>query len=200
MKKILLILAILMPLVSFSQTKKGASHKKKATTTAVKTEAKPQKVTPSFTMPLFIFDSEGGLSTEDGKEFMVYELEGWSQKELYDKVVLGISQLFTYPDKVMTKVENELITVNGYESNAFKWGKGYYTSYYYTVKFLFKEGKIRVEPSIRGYEGNNGMANVAMWMRTQGNYNEVKPKFEESINALIYSFLLKSFDTSNDDW
>ena len=57
-------------------------------------------------MPLFIFDSEGGLSTEGGKEFMVYELDGWSQKELYDKVILGISQLFTYPDKVMTKVEN----------------------------------------------------------------------------------------------
>lgn len=199
MKKILLILAILIPLVSFSQTKKGTSLKKKATTTAVKTEAKPQKVIPSFTIPSFIFDSEGGLSTEDGKVFMVYELEGWSQKELYDKVVLGISQLFTYPDKVMTKVENELITVNGYESSAFKWSS-IYVSYYYTVKFLFKEGKIRVEPSIRGYEGNSGMANVAMWMRTQGNYNEVKPKFEESINALIYSFLLKSFDTSNDDW
>lgn len=199
MKKQLLICLVMIPMLSYSQVKRAGGVKKSTPTRIVKNQ-QAQKAQPFFTEPQFKFSSMADLSTADGKDFVVYELEGWKQKELYDKMVLGISKLFTYPDKVMTKVENELVTVNGYEGDAFSWGKGYFVSYYYSLKFQFKDGKIRVDPVIRGYEGNRGMASVSQWMTTQGNYNEVKPKFEKAINSLIYMFLQKSFDTSNDDW
>lgn len=198
MKKLLLICLVMIPMLSYSQAKKVNGARRTTPTRTVK-KTQVEKAKPIFTIPSFNFSSMGNLSTSEGKEYVVYELEGWKQKELYDKMVLGISKLFTYPDKVMTKVENELITVNGYESEAFRWSV-IYVSYYYSIKFQFKDGKIRIDPVIRGYEGNRGMASVSQWMSTQGNYNEVKPKFESAINNLIYMFLQKSFDTSDDDW
>ena len=199
MKKVILICMVMLPMMAFSQAKKTVVRKPAPKTTTKKVVT---KATPSFTTPSFKFDSYGGLATDDGKEYVVYELQGWKQSELYNKMVLGISNLFTYPEKVMSKVDNELITVNGFESSAFTWGKNdHAVSYYYTLKFQFKDGKIRVDPIIRGYDHySKGCTPVEGWMRTQGNYQEVKPKFEKAINNLIYTFLQKSFDTKNDDW
>ena len=198
MKKLFLLFMVLLPIATFSQVKKTGARKPAAKTMAPKVV---KEATPSFTTPSFIFDSFGGLATADGKEYVVYELRGWKQSELYNKMVVGISKLFTYPEKVMTKVDNELITINGFERNAFTWGGNYSVSYYYTLKFQFKDGKIRVDPTIRGYDHyRDGCSPVYGWMKTQGNYQEVKPKFENAINNLIYLFLQKSFDKKNDDW
>lgn len=189
-------LAILI-LVSFSlfvtpQITKAQSNKKVA---GKSISSNLQK----FKKPNFLFSKDAYYYTADSKNYIVYEVKGYSQKALYNKVLLGISKLFKNPEKVISKFENEFITINGYNGDCVKYSTLWF-SYTYSIKIQFRDGKIRVDaPIITGSGSGDIRSNTAGWIKTQNNYNEVKPYFESSMNDLIMLFLNNSF-FQNDDW
>lgn len=194
MRNVFVILALLVSITGFAQTKR----------TGVKIVAKAptEKVVPTFSMPNFKFKSNATFTTGSDKEFIVYEAIGYKQSELYNSMLLGISKLFKNPDKVLTKVENELITVNAITDYCINYSK-YVYAFSYTIQFQFKDGKIRVDtPIVNAFIPTSGehKSNVAGWISTQGNYNEVKPGFEKGINTEIYTFLMKSFSKEDTEW
>lgn len=173
---------------SFSQTKGKVTPK-----------SKTEKIAPTFAKANFLFSKDATYYTEDGKNYIVYDAKGYTQKELYNKVLLGVSKLFRNPDKVITKFENEFITINGYNSDCVKYSNLWF-SYTYSVKIQFKDDKIRIDtPLITGSGSDEIRSNTEGWIKTQENYNEVKPYFESSMNDLINAFLDSSFLT-NEDW
>lgn len=199
MKKILLFLVLLVPLAGFAQSKKVGTKRTPSSRTVATLQ---KKVAPSFSMPTFQFNSNATFTTGTDKEFIVYEAIGYKQSELYNAMLLGISKLFKNPDKVITKVENELITVNAMTDYCINYSK-YAYAFSYTIKFQFKDGKIRVDtPIVNAFIPTSGkhLDNVAGWIRTQGNYSEIKPGFETGINSEIYTFLTKSFSKEDTDW
>lgn len=195
MKKILLFIAFIIPLTASAQTKRTIATKKVTTT-------QQKKVMPTFSMPTFHFNPDATFTTSTENEYIVYEAVGYKQNELYDAMLLGISKLFKNPDKVLTKVENQLITVNAISDYCVHYSK-YVYAFSYTIKFQFKDGKIRVDtPIVNAFIPTSGehKDNVAGWIRTQKNYNEVKPGFEKGMNSEIYTFLTKSFSKEDTDW
>lgn len=198
MKKLLLLLALVIPMVGFSQSKKTRTDKSAKTQKVTS----PQKEFPTFSKPTFKFNSDATFTTGTDKSFIIYEASGYTQNELYSAMLLGISKLFKNPDKVLTKVDNELITVNAITDYCVKY-HNYVYAFAYTIQFQFKDGKIRVDtPIVNAFIPTSGehKSNVSGWIRTQDNYSEVKPGFEKGINTEIYNFLTKSFSKEDTDW
>lgn len=194
MRKVLIFFVLLVSVTGFAQTKRTVVKKVAKTPT--------EKVTPTFSKPNFQFKSNATFTTGSDKEFIVYEAIGYKQSELYNSMLLGISKLFKNPDKVITKVENELITVNASTDYCINYSK-YVYAFSYTIQFQFKDGKIRVDtPTVNAFIPTSGehKSNVAGWISTQGNYSEVKHGFEKGINTEIYTFLMKSFSKEDTDW
>lgn len=90
-------------------------------------------------------------ANDTSKHFIVFDLPGKSQAELYSASLTYMTSNYVSPKDVISKVENEVLTVNGYEPGAIK-NTSLQTPFdmNYTVVFKFKDGKIKVEdPTFR---------------------------------------------------
>ena len=96
-----------------------------------------------------------GLKLENEAEFLVYDIENKSKENIYNNVLLYISQKYVSPKDVISKFENESITINAItdikvgETNAGgkllkSWNSPIYGSLNYTISILFKDNKLRV--------------------------------------------------------
>lgn len=106
-----------------------------------------------------------GFVSNDNSDFTVVDVPNIKQKELYKNVLNGINSMYSNPQKGLNVVEGESISFTVYEENALPvrhsaggFGKGNYKyDLSYTLSFLFKDGKIRINsPSFecrRWYEG-----------------------------------------------
>lgn len=106
-----------------------------------------------------------GFVSLDSKEFTVVDVPNIKQKDLYKNVLNALNTIYRNPEKGLSVVEGESISLTAYEENALKVrhssggiGKGNYKyDLSYTLTFLFKDGRIRINsPDFecrRWYEG-----------------------------------------------
>ena len=90
------------------------------------------------------------VSLKDSSSYVIIPIEGFSKKELFDKMMLGLNNVYMDISKVVSTVGNDAITVNAYhqiESSPFKLGEVYYhvTGFNCRFSFKFKDGKLRVD-------------------------------------------------------
>ncbi|MDD4190394.1 MAG: DUF4468 domain-containing protein [Mangrovibacterium sp.] len=98
----------------------------------------------------FVLTSQGFTNDNDPqKDFLVYDFEGKSQNELYTKVLSFVTSTYRSPQDVISKVENEMVTINGIQPK--KIGNGFFTwDLNYTVTIRIKDDKIRIDaPSFK---------------------------------------------------
>ena len=102
-----------------------------------------------------MFIGDKGFLTRDGKDFAVIHIEGFSQKELFQKMMLGLNDIYMDVDKVVTKIEYDAITVNAYNEFSkygdpftFKGTNKRMDGFNYRFSFKFKEGKLRIDSPI----------------------------------------------------
>ncbi|MFR3058347.1 DUF4468 domain-containing protein [Phocaeicola coprophilus] len=180
MKKLFLILLAMFPIIAFSQNKAN-----------------------------FIFKSDAAYHSADGNRFIVFEYPNMSKNELFNKIYLSASKLYTNPDKVISKVDGELISLHGISGNCIKWGQWSYFSVEYVIKFQFKDNKIRVDvPEIVNFYNDDGRSygSPLGWLRTQRIFTEEKTTdkeivikgFEDAVNDVINSVLYNAFNDDND--
>src|SRR5690606_30506187 len=62
-------------------------------------------------------------STDHSSLYVVVDMAGKDQESLYKDALLAISSFFRSPKDVISTVENEMITVNGYQSKAIRRNK-----------------------------------------------------------------------------
>src|SRR5690606_15292060 len=78
------------------------------------------------------------------------EFPNQSGSQLYASVLSALSQVYNSPKDVVSRVENKSITVSAAESDAIRRNKLHVFDIDYSVTFLFKNGKIRIDaPSIK---------------------------------------------------
>ena len=122
----------------------------------------------------FELTSQGFISKSDQKNYIVIDVPGKTQSELYTNVLTAISSMYKDPKKVLSVVKNESITLNGYTKNGLTIKEklnpiqiGKSTMKYdisENITILFKDGKMRFNsPSFevrRWFEGgyNSGWA------------------------------------------
>ena len=114
----------------------------------------------------FTLTPQGFLSA-DQKEYVVIDMPGIKQPDLYKKVFSALTTIYNNPKEALSVVDGESITISGYEKNAIisKWRGSpihiskstYKYDLEYSLSILFKDDKIRFNrPSFtckRWYEG-----------------------------------------------
>ena len=96
----------------------------------------------------FSLSSDGTFSTKDKKNYTVVEFEGKTAQELYNMIKANVLTLYNSPQNVLNEIEPTNITIRAVSNvlyGTFGFGSGF-TEYSakYTLVFLFKDGKIRV--------------------------------------------------------
>ncbi len=106
-----------------------------------------------------------GFVSNDDSDFTVVNVPNVKQKDLYKNVLNAINSMYSNPQKGLNVVDGESISLTAYEENALPvrhsaggFGKvNYKYDLSYTLSFLFKDGKIRINtPTFecrRWYEG-----------------------------------------------
>ncbi|MBC7655085.1 MAG: DUF4468 domain-containing protein [Oligoflexus sp.] len=111
----------------------------------VGTKAQTFKLTP-----------EGFVSVADpAKNYAVFEYSGKNAAELYKSSLLYFNAFYVSPKDVISTVEGESITINGFSEKTVR-QNGTATPFdiNYTITFLFKDGKIRINsPSFNATTG-----------------------------------------------
>lgn len=83
-------------------------------------------------------------------EYIVYEIDSVSSKDLFEKTKQWIGESYVNPDEVLKfEIENEKIRFNGYQKNQFSVTSVGITSFYdarYSIEVSFKDSKIRFKP------------------------------------------------------
>jgi len=89
-----------------------------------------------------------GIGIDSLKAFVVLKIPVKKKNELYTNVLVYLNSIYSYPEKVLNTVENEVIIINGL-TKSIKDKSGLYDYVLnYRIDLKFKDGKIRIEPSI----------------------------------------------------
>lgn len=193
-----IILTFLTLLFFASNT--SAQKPKRSRIAKVTTTAQVAKKVPETKSPGFILASDLNFTTEDGKSFVVYDAPGYTQKELYNAVLVGLAKIYKYPDKVLSTVDPSLIKINAITAPCINYYSSYNQAVTFSMDIQFKDGKIRFDvPVIGQYEGNNGMADAKQWINFQGLYSKAKEGLEPEMNNLVMQIIQSSF-TKDNDW
>ena len=118
----------------------------------------------------FELTSEGFKAKVDQKNYIVIDVPGKTQSQLYKNVLSALSSMYKDPNKVLSGVKDESITLNGYAKNALSIKEklnpmqiGKSTIKYdisENITILFKDGKMRF---------NSPSFEVRRWV--EGGYN-----------------------------
>ena len=96
-----------------------------------------------------------GLKFENDATFLVYDIENKAKETIYNNILLYVSQKYVSPKDVISKNENESITINAIadivvgETNVGgklikSWNSPIQGRLNYTIAILFKDNKLRV--------------------------------------------------------
>ncbi|WP_326983207.1 DUF4468 domain-containing protein [Chryseobacterium sp. MYb264] len=149
-----------------------------------------------------------GFVSKENLDYTVVEVPGAKQQELYDNVLKSINSLYSNPKNGLTLVPGQAITLAAYKNRGLKTSGGISGIYYdvdYTLSFLFKDGKIRINgptfsAETMNYNGTVNKMNVKKFYfksngepRGEKNHQIVNSYF----NDLIKSILEKSANINN---
>ena len=158
-----------------------------------------------------------GFVSNDNSDFTVVEVPNVKQKDLYKNVLNAINSLYKNPQKGLSVVEGESISITAYEEEVLPVklsnGLGKTIRKYdlsYKITFLFKDGKIRinspdfeakryVEGTYRGASGWSGDEWVTLKLTKVGKSklylfeDNGKVRFEDAYTGLnnYFNSLLK---------
>jgi hypothetical protein len=99
---------------------------------------------------------DGNFTTPDGKDYDVAEFEGKDATDLFEMVNKHVALVYRSPKDVESNINDKIISIYGYARNCtiISWGIKMYLSFHYSLKFQFKDGKIRIEvPVLFDMEG-----------------------------------------------
>ncbi|WP_155642483.1 hypothetical protein [Tannerella forsythia] len=153
------------------------------------------------------------VNESDGKKFAILSFEGISKNDLYAKTLIGITKIYNSPKDVISKVEGDMISVNGIRQDCinYPWlfGSRIIFSIDYVLQFQFKDGKVRVEAPVitRCYNYQYQPDKLEYWIKAQKLFKngEPNPKRKDVINDIntaaneIINNILKNLDENSDE-
>ncbi|MCI6490776.1 MAG: hypothetical protein MSA28_01420 [Prevotella sp.] len=214
MEKILLFLALLLPLATFAQTKRTTTRSVKTgrTTSKVATPVKKINLDYQVFQVSFVENNKSlkleGDSVNAG--YVVFTAPGYSQKELYQKIILGLNNIYTDIDKTVTKIEYDAITINAYDMPEYGMFQARYwdlpqrlNRFKYRISIKIKDGKVRVDsPTVSSVWTSSFIGNDT----SMTDFKEVA-KYVDALDIInrmdiiLKRILQESFgESQNSDW
>lgn len=158
--------------------------------------------------------TKDGLTVIDSdKDYIVYEFQGKSKEDLYTSVLKTLTVKYNSAKDVLSKVENEALSINGLENNYLKGKKALgiqeVWSLSYNLNIHFRDGKIKIDAPIisfpENYEGRNlhlskgGIGRVAIFKNGKLKEEDIKRQIEDFFNNLV-SEIKHGVENEKDDW
>lgn len=157
---------------------------------------------------------EGNFTTQDGKDYDVAVFEGQNATELFEMVKKHVSLAFRSPKDVESNVDDKIISIYGYAPRCTYFtapGIKFYLSFHYSLKFQFKDGRIRIEvPGLYEMEGS-AWENLQKTFRAKGIFSKNgvlsdNPKKRQTVTMLedyfndLINRIINGDSKSNEDW
>nr|DAP46221.1 MAG TPA: protein of unknown function (DUF4468) [Caudoviricetes sp.] len=156
------------------------------------------------------------VNSSDGKNFVVIPFDGKTKDELYSETLVAVTKLYNSPKDVISKVEGEVISINGISQNCVvlkaMMGIKVAFSIQYVLQFQFKEGKLRVDAPVISRFFSDTAADISPfsgWLEAQSVFKKGKanPKkqgtiddFNNTLNGLINNIISNMGNKSEDNW
>ncbi|WP_071146723.1 DUF4468 domain-containing protein [Bacteroides ihuae] len=156
------------------------------------------------------------LNHDDKKNYVVIPFEGKTKEDLYSKVLVAINKAYNSPKDVISKVDGEILSVNGVIQDCvllrgIMGSKSFY-SIQYVLQFQFKDAKVKVDaPVIVRFFSDDKPNNIFLprWLKAEkvfknGKQNYLKQEiingFNKPLNNSIKNILSNMDDKQEDDW
>ncbi|MBO7294240.1 MAG: DUF4468 domain-containing protein [Bacteroidaceae bacterium] len=154
---------------------------------------------------------ENGLFLSGGKPYIVIEMPGQTKAELYKQILVNVSYCYKSPNDVISSIENEVISINGYEDTFWGMktlGQWIYLDAKYVIKIHFKDGKVRVDSPIVSDIGpyNNdfeGRIKFDKVFKKDGSINPKRQRNVDESNNYFNNLIERFFNTpvsNEEDW
>lgn len=175
----------------------------------------------------FVLKPEG-LLTSDGKDYIVHEVPGKTQAELYKLCKNSLFHIYNSAKDVMSENENESISIMGTstndvydERNIFGQNTKYYVNVSYKFTIMFKDGRMRISAPkvVKAYQyskengttdfifgcGTNYASGPHYIFKKNGEERtayDYKRTYEEFANNLVNAIIngLKKIEEPVEDW
>lgn len=207
MKKIIITIVLLLGVVVnmyAQQTKRNATVKN------INQTQKPLTKKKSIKIEDFKLEYDNGyrfIGTENN--YVILYAPGYTNSELYSKMLIGLNDFYTDIDKVATKIDNHAITINATTKpgKTLLIPKKSNSSVYeieeihYRLSFKFKNDKVRIDlPIVKSLVGSDiiykSRETIDLQLLILKDYIDILPTIQSIINQIIRS----SYDTQNEDW
>ncbi|OJW53653.1 MAG: hypothetical protein BGO55_00800 [Sphingobacteriales bacterium 50-39] len=110
----------------------------------------PGQTTPRTT-PSFVLTPSGFRDASDSSnDYLIISIPGQKKADLYKSVLLYAQKKFVNPKNVISEVQDESVTLNGFAVDAIGRNALHLFNIDYTINFEFKDEKIRIQaPSFK---------------------------------------------------
>ena len=156
---------------------------------------------------------DGNFTTQDGKDYDVAIFEGKNATELFDMVRKKLLWL-SVRQKMLKAVNDKIISIYGYAPQCTFFtapGMKFYLSFHFSLKFQFKDEKIRIEaPALYEMEGS-AWPTLQKTFKAKGIYSKDgvlsdNPKKRQTVTMLEEYFndllnrIINGDAKANEDW
>lgn len=169
----------------------------------------------------FVLSPDGIVTTNpEDPNYLVYDYPNFTQKELYEKVLMAIGEIFTSPKDVLSTVQDKQISILCNIKNGVQRTKFHPFDVKFKLVFEFKDNKIKVnapvverittmtvahkfqEMFIRKSVLPLGGTEFTIYnMKGKLKNEKAKETLEYTVNATVFTILAKVVDKAvNNDW
>lgn len=167
----------------------------------------------------FELTPNGLVDQSTKKDFIVKDFPGKSAVDLYNKSLVSITSIYKSPNTVASKVEGEIINVNGTGTITVKRVMNFDYIIEYNLIIRFKDGKVRFDSplisSIYTFNGYNkkcyiditgsdakDMGSTIHVFKSNGEIKQEKIKndIEKCFNAIFYKIISDINGGVDNDW
>lgn len=156
----------------------------------------------------------GNFTTQDGKDYDVVVFEGKDATELFEITKKHVALTFRSPKDVESNIDDKIISIFGYAPKCTFFtapGIKFYLSFHFTLKFQFKDGKIRIEVPVLSEMEGSAWPTLQKTFRAKGIFSKdgvlsENPKKRQTVTMLedyfndLINRIINGDAKSNEDW
>ncbi|KAA5262286.1 DUF4468 domain-containing protein [Bacteroides faecis] len=202
MKKALLPIVILLGIIGICKAQNKELELKPIKITSGQSDKQNQIKSPVY----FILCGNGSCMAKDLlHDFIIEEYHNQTAKEIYNNILMVVTSMYKSPKDVINKVENKMITVDGFIEYAgirkaqYKDRK---VSISYRLQFDFKDGKMSIKAPviIDAYEEDKNIGDFPFYMKEVlwGIADDTVQEIQKKLNNVISLIIFQSRTIKND--
>ena len=157
---------------------------------------------------------EGNFTTQDGKDYDIVTFENKKDTTLFNMVKKNVALAFRSPKDVESNIDDKIISIYGYAPKCTFFtapGMKFYLSFHFSLKFQFKDGKIRIEVPVLSEMEGSAWSTLQKTFKAKGIFDKrgvlsENPKKRQTVAMLedyfndLINRIINGDNKANEDW